>query len=189
MADKVVYTGKYFGHSFADAFPHVIDTGPRSSIVTLEPSKEGDNMVGMFARQFHIGQHDLTQAVHSRHQCRGLALVRCIDVEDVSTGECHCLPNSRRGLTMRDCQIRYEFAPQVINFGGTESDIAGNQLDTDFFSGTIAPKQGLPHKDQNIIGNVAATRNQPEQRLRTKGTRTIRALKQLLVGDKWSGHA
>jgi hypothetical protein len=188
MADKVAYAGKDLGHRFQDADPHVMDAGPRSSIVTPEPLQEGDDVVGVLARQLHVGQHDLTQAIHSRHQCRGLALVRCIDVKDISTGECHCLANSRRGLTMPDCQIRYEFAPQVTNFGGREPDIAGNQLGADLFGGTMPPKQGLPHKDQDIIGNIAATRNQPQQRLRSIGAGTGRALKHHLAGDKRSRH-
>lgn len=114
--------------------------------------------------------------------------MRGIEVEDVATGQSHRLVNPRRCLAMSDGQIHYELTPQVVNFGGTESHIAGNQLGVDLLGGTIPPKQGLPHKDKNIIGNIAATRNQLEQRVRTKNAGTGRAVKQCLVGDERSGH-
>src|SRR4030042_3539815 len=189
MADKVTYVGKDIGHCFADAGSHVVDTGRRRPIVSLEFPKEGDNVIGVLAWQLHIGQHKFAQAVHSRHECRAIALVRGIEMKNVSTGHSHYMANLRRCLSMSERHIRYEFTPQVINLGSAELHIAAKQLGADFLSVTMPLKQSLPHKNQDIIGNIAATRYQTEQRVGNKSAGTDLALKHSLGRNERSGHA
>lgn len=189
MADKVRYARKDLGHCLADAGSHVVDAGRRRPIVSLQFSQEGDNVISVLAWQLHIGQHEFAQAVHSRHQCWAIALVRGIEVKNVSTGQSHRLANLRRCLSMPDSQIRYELASQIINLGSAESYISAQQLGADLLSGTMPLKQGPPHKNQHIIGNIAVTRHQPEQSLRSKGAGTGRAFKHPLASDEPSGHA
>jgi hypothetical protein len=44
-------------------------------------------------------------------------------------------------------------------------------------------KECLPYKDQDIIGNIAVTRNQPEQSIGMKGAGASTTLSYRLVGD------
>jgi hypothetical protein len=53
----------------------------------------------------------------------------------------------------------------------------------------MASKQRLPNEDQNIVGDIAATRNHPEQSIGVKGAGAKGALGHRLVGDHWSDHA
>ncbi|MCG2746231.1 MAG: hypothetical protein L6365_01705 [Desulfobulbaceae bacterium] len=67
-------------------------------------------MIGMLTWQFYIGEHDLTQAIHSRHQCRGIAVVGGIEMKDIPTGHGHRPANSGRGPAMSDRQTGNELA-------------------------------------------------------------------------------
>lgn len=48
VADKVSYAGKDCGNGFADAGPHVVDAGQRSSVVSFKVPQKRNDMVGMF---------------------------------------------------------------------------------------------------------------------------------------------
>src|SRR6266542_6523522 len=72
VTNKIGRTGKDLGHRFTDSQAHVMDTGPGRSIACLDLSQELSDVVSILARQLHIGQHELTEAVHAGHKYRGI---------------------------------------------------------------------------------------------------------------------
>jgi hypothetical protein len=109
-------------------------------------------------------------------------------VEDVAAGNLHRLANARLCPLMREGQERYELAAEVVDLGRGEPHVAGNQLGTDLPGAARPPKQGLPHEDQDIVGDIGATRSQPEQGVGVKGAGASGTLSQRLVGDEGSEH-
>jgi hypothetical protein len=189
VANEIAYSWKDFGNGLEDAGPHVVNAGGRGPIVALELAEKGNNVVGVLTWQLYVGKHNFAQAVDSRHECRRFPFVHGIEVEDVSTGYFHSLANPRRCLLMPQGQIRYELAAEVFDFGDGKSNIAGNQFVVNFLRVAMPLKQRLPNEDQNIVGNIAATRNQPEQSIGVKGAAAKSALSHPLAGDEWSEHA
>lgn len=112
-----------------------------------------------------------------------------IEMKNITTGHGHRPANSRRGLAMSDRHACDELPAQIVNFGGRDPDIAGNQLDADLANGTMPPEQGLAHKDQQIIGDIAAPRNKLLQRFGVKCASAVAALCHGFVGNKRAGHA
>ncbi len=126
MADKVGSMGKDLGHGFTKAGAHVVDAGPGGSIGPLEVSEERGNVGAALAGHLHIGQNDFTQAIESCHQCRGIALVCGVQVQDIATGACHAPANPRCCLAMSHGEKGDEFPPQVIHLRGAKLHISGN---------------------------------------------------------------
>jgi hypothetical protein len=75
IANEVPRGGKYLHHRFVNTDFQVMNIGSRLSMNSLYFSHEGNNVVGVLAGQLHIGENDLAQAVHTRHQRRSIPII------------------------------------------------------------------------------------------------------------------
>ena len=186
---RSLVSGKTSATALHDAGSHVVNTGSRGPIVSLHLSQEGNNVVGVLAGQLHIGENDLAQAVHARHQRRSIPFMGGVQMKDVTAGELHRLADPRGCPVMPGGQESDELAPQISDLGVGETYVPGNECGADLQDGLVATEQGFSHENQDIIGHIAATGSKPEKFLGAKDAGTSAAFIYRLVGNERSVHA
>lgn len=188
MADEVPCTGKNLGHRLNDAGSHVMHTGSRGPIVSLDLSQEGNNVVGVLAGQLHIGENDLAQAVHTGHQRWSISFMGGIEMKDVTAGELHRLVDLRGCPVMPGGQESDELAPQIRDLGVRETYVFGNEPGADLLGGLVVTEQGFSHENQDIIAHIAATGGKPEKFLGVEDAEAGAAFIYRLVGNERPVH-
>ncbi len=58
VADEIAYAWKDLCNGLEDTGTHIMNAGGRGSIIALKLAQEGNNVLGVFTGQLHVGEYD-----------------------------------------------------------------------------------------------------------------------------------